>query len=168
MRPRGGQFFRGARIFCVWKDRHLSDLPAGDSASHCFVSSSRVRALLISKQRAKFYFQDPPRVAQGPVSRALPARADRAVECIALSTVTGAAGEAALLSRAPLAGYLTNPGTFDEKLLWLNLYWSDPLKTSCADKYELRSCASELNLSHLLPRLLGVYERSDEIDLEAS
>ena len=63
---------------------------------------------------------------------------------------------------------LTNPGTFDEKLLWLNLYWSDPLKTRCADKYELRSCASELNLAHLLPRLLGVYERSDEIDLEAS
>jgi hypothetical protein len=61
---------------------------------------------------------------------------------------------------------LTSPRTFDEKLVWLNLYWRDPLKTSCADKYELRSYASELNLSHLLPPLLGVYERSDEIDFD--
>ena len=61
---------------------------------------------------------------------------------------------------------LTNPRTFDEKLLWLMLYWRDPLKTSCADKYELRSYASELNLSHLLPPLLAVYERSDEIDFD--
>src|ERR1017187_4671105 len=36
---------------------------------------------------------------------------------------------------------LRNPTTFDEKLLWLNLYWRHPLKAECADKYGLRGYA---------------------------
>lgn len=60
----------------------------------------------------------------------------------------------------------TRPETFDEKLLWLMLYWRHPLKTRCADKFELRTYASDLNLSHLLPPLLAVYDRTDQIDFD--
>lgn len=57
-----------------------------------------------------------------------------------------------------------NPQSFDEKLLWLMLYWRHPLKTQCADKYKMRAYAEENGLGHILPELLGVYENSDEID----
>ena len=30
------------------------------------------------------------------------------------------------------------PVTFDEKLLWMMLYWQHPLKSECADKYSVR------------------------------
>ena len=33
---------------------------------------------------------------------------------------------------------LQNPLNFNEKLLWLNLYERNPLKTNCADKYAVR------------------------------
>jgi hypothetical protein len=62
---------------------------------------------------------------------------------------------------------LANPGTFDEKLLWLNLYWRHPLKTECGDKYTLRGYVERLGLGHLLPRLHGVYESVAEIDFGA-
>ena len=58
------------------------------------------------------------------------------------------------------------PRTFDEKLLWLVLFWQDPLKTRCADKLGVRSYAEELGLGHLLPKLLRVYEQSDAIDFD--
>ena len=60
-----------------------------------------------------------------------------------------------------------NPKTFDEKLLWLMLFWREPLKTRCADKLGVRSYADEFGLGHLLPKLLGVYERSHDIDFDA-
>jgi hypothetical protein len=62
---------------------------------------------------------------------------------------------------------LKNPQTFDEKLLWLNLYWRYPLKTRCGDKFTMRSYVTKLGLGHILPKLLGVYEHSDEIDFDA-
>lgn len=62
---------------------------------------------------------------------------------------------------------LDNPQSFDEKLLWLMLYWRHPLKSRCADKYGLRSYVAEHNLAHLLPDLLGVYERPEQIDFDA-
>jgi hypothetical protein len=57
-----------------------------------------------------------------------------------------------------------NPRTFDEKLLWLNLYWRHPLKARCADKYAVRSYVEEHGMGHLLTELLGVYANSSEID----
>jgi len=57
-----------------------------------------------------------------------------------------------------------NPTTFDEKLLWLNLYWRHPLKTECADKYAVRGYADRLGLGALLPRLYGVYDSAQAID----
>lgn len=62
---------------------------------------------------------------------------------------------------------LADPQSFDEKLLWLMLYWRHPLKTRCTDKYTMRSYVSEQGLERLLPHLLGVYENSSEIDFSA-
>ena len=62
---------------------------------------------------------------------------------------------------------LKKPVTFDEKLLWLNLYWRHPLKTECGDKYTMRSYVQKLGLGHILPELLGVYQNSKEIDFES-
>jgi len=59
---------------------------------------------------------------------------------------------------------LNNPKTYDEKVIWLNLYWRHPLKTQCADKYGLRSYVASQGYDHLLPELLGLYNRSSEID----
>lgn len=58
---------------------------------------------------------------------------------------------------------LTSPKTFDEKLLWLNLKWRDPLKVRCADKYALRGFAEEQQFGHLLPALYGLYSSTGEI-----
>ena len=52
---------------------------------------------------------------------------------------------------------ITNPKTFDEKLIWLNLYWRHPLKTECGDEYTLRQYVERRGLGELLPRLFGVY-----------
>jgi TupA-like ATPgrasp len=57
-----------------------------------------------------------------------------------------------------------NPRTFEQKLLWLMLYWRHPLKSRCADKYAVRSFVEENGLAHTLPRLLGVYSKVEEID----
>lgn len=62
---------------------------------------------------------------------------------------------------------LGNPQTFDEKLLWLMLYWHHPLKTGCTDKYAMRSYVKEHGLEAMLPGLLGVYTNSSEIDFDA-
>lgn len=59
------------------------------------------------------------------------------------------------------------PRTLDEKLIWLMLYWREPLKSRCADKYAVRSYVEDNGLGHLLPRLLGVYDDPREIDLGA-
>jgi len=62
---------------------------------------------------------------------------------------------------------LRNPRSFDEKLLWLNHYWRHPLKTQCANKYGVRSYVAERGYGHILPKLLGVYKKSNEIDFDA-
>lgn len=61
---------------------------------------------------------------------------------------------------------LEEPATFDEKLLWLMLYWRHPLKTKCADKYDMRSYATDRGYRSNLPELLGVYGDSREIEFD--
>ena len=61
---------------------------------------------------------------------------------------------------------LKRPKSFDEKLLWLNLFWQHPLKTRCGDKYTMRSYVKENALENILPTLLGVFRSSSEIDFE--
>lgn len=62
---------------------------------------------------------------------------------------------------------LARPQTFDEKLLWLMLFWQHPLKAQCADKYAVRAYVEKHGLAHLLPGLLGLYERAADIDFDA-
>ena len=47
------------------------------------------------------------------------------------------------------------------------LYWRHPLKSRCADKYDVRSYVEENGLGHLLIDLLGVYDSGREIDFGA-
>lgn len=58
------------------------------------------------------------------------------------------------------------PETFNEKLLWLMLFWRHPLKAQCGDKYTLRSYVQQLGWGHLLPEIMGVYENSSEINFD--
>ena len=58
------------------------------------------------------------------------------------------------------------PQTFDQKVLWMMLYWRNPLKSRCADKYAVRGYVEENGLGHLLPESLGVYSSSGEIDFD--
>ena len=61
---------------------------------------------------------------------------------------------------------LDNPQTFNEKIQWLKLYESTPLKTKLADKYAVREWVQEkIGEKHLIP-LLGVWDSFDEINFD--
>lgn len=61
---------------------------------------------------------------------------------------------------------LEHPKTFNEKIQWLKLYDSTPLKTRLADKYLVRDWVKEkIGEEHLIP-LLGVWDHFDEIDFD--
>lgn len=59
---------------------------------------------------------------------------------------------------------LSNPCTFNEKIQWLKLYDSTPVKTRLADKYLVREWVKEqIGEQYLIP-LLGVYDSFDDIN----
>lgn len=59
---------------------------------------------------------------------------------------------------------LDNPRTFNEKIQWLKLYDTTPLKTRLADKYLMRGWVSNrIGSEHLIP-LLGVWDHFDDIN----
>ncbi|WFM70016.1 ATP-grasp fold amidoligase family protein [Halomonas sp. CKK8] len=58
---------------------------------------------------------------------------------------------------------LKRPTDFNEKLQWLKIYWDDPLKAICADKYQVYHYVASQGCDHILNRLLAVYESPDEI-----
>ncbi|MBR1601006.1 MAG: glycosyltransferase, partial [Alphaproteobacteria bacterium] len=61
---------------------------------------------------------------------------------------------------------LNNPKTFNEKIQWLKLYASTPIKTRLADKYLVRDWVKEtIGEKYLIP-LLGVYDSFDEINFD--
>lgn len=61
---------------------------------------------------------------------------------------------------------LENPRTFNEKVQWLKLYDSTPIKTRLADKYLVRDWVREkIGEQYLIP-LLGVWNDFDEIDFD--
>ena len=62
---------------------------------------------------------------------------------------------------------LENPGSFNEKIQWLKLYDSTPLKTRLADKYIVRDWIKEKIGEEYLVPLLGVWDRFDDIDFSA-
>lgn len=61
---------------------------------------------------------------------------------------------------------LKHPKTFNEKIQWLKLYDSTPLKTKLADKYLVRNWVKEkIGEEYLIP-LLGVWKKFDDIDFD--
>lgn len=60
---------------------------------------------------------------------------------------------------------LKKPQGFNEKILWLALYWQDQRIVECADKFGLRSYVKEvLGSTSILPELYGVYDSVEEIE----
>lgn len=62
---------------------------------------------------------------------------------------------------------LKRPRTFNEKLQWYKLYHHDPLMTILSDKFAVRDYLEAAGHGRLLNELYGVYERVEEIDLDA-
>lgn len=58
----------------------------------------------------------------------------------------------------------SHPVNLNEKLMWLTRYWRHPLKTLCADKYEVRSFLADRGLDYLAVPLLGVYDDVNDLD----
>lgn len=59
---------------------------------------------------------------------------------------------------------LDNPKRFNEKIQWLKLYASTPIKTRLADKFLVRDWVKEkIGEEYLIP-LLGVYDKFEDID----
>lgn len=62
---------------------------------------------------------------------------------------------------------IENPTTFNEKIQWLKLYDSTPLKAQTTDKYLVRDWVKKkIGEEYLIP-LLGVYNSFDEIDFDS-
>ncbi len=63
--------------------------------------------------------------------------------------------------------HLDHPVSYNEKIQWMKLHDSTPLKTLLADKYRVRDwVAKQIGQQYLIP-LLGVYNCFDEIDFDA-
>lgn len=63
--------------------------------------------------------------------------------------------------------FLDCPRTFNEKIQWLKLYDSTPIKTRLADKFLVRDWIKEkIGEEYLIP-LIGVYDSFEEIDFDA-
>ena len=72
-----------------------------------------------------------------------------------------------LLGLAKRIGFnlnLDNPKTIQDKLNWLKIYDSTPLKTKCADKIKLREYCKEKIGEDLCIPILFVYDKTDDID----
>lgn len=63
--------------------------------------------------------------------------------------------------------HIWHPRTLNEKLIWLSLYWKNPLVVQCADKFKMREYVANCGLEHLVVPLLGVWENPDDIDFDA-
>ncbi|WP_458400198.1 glycosyltransferase [Mailhella sp.] len=62
---------------------------------------------------------------------------------------------------------INNPRTFNEKIQWMKLFDSTPIKTLLADKYLVRDWVAErIGEKYLIP-LVGAYDRFDEIDFDS-
>ena len=63
---------------------------------------------------------------------------------------------------------LKNPKTFNEKIMWLKLYYyrNNKKVKDCIDKYKVREYIEKKELKEILVKLYGVYNDSNEIDFE--
>lgn len=58
----------------------------------------------------------------------------------------------------------SHPQDLNEKLMWLERYWQHPLKTICADKYQVREYIKKHGMADMLVPLIAVYDSVEEID----
>lgn len=58
----------------------------------------------------------------------------------------------------------SNPQTFDEKQLWIKMFYRNPLYTKCTDKFLVREYVESCGLGHILNTLYATYDSVDEID----
>ncbi len=62
---------------------------------------------------------------------------------------------------------LRSPKRFTEKIQWYKLYYKNEKMVQCSDKYTVREYIKSKGLEHILNELYCVYERPDDIKLEA-
>lgn len=59
---------------------------------------------------------------------------------------------------------LDEPETIQEKLMWLNIYDADPLKSDCADKLKVKEYAQRVLGENIAVPTLKVWDNVDDID----
>ena len=60
-----------------------------------------------------------------------------------------------------------NPRKFNEKIMWMKLYYQDPLMTVCADKFAMKKYVSDLiGEEHVVP-VIASWKSPDEIDFDS-
>ena len=59
---------------------------------------------------------------------------------------------------------LDNPTTIQEKLMWLNIYDTNPLKSECADKLLVKEYVKKVLGRDISVPTLAVWDSADEID----
>lgn len=69
-------------------------------------------------------------------------------------------------SNTGLSVDLDNPKMLCEKVLWIKYKYRNPLMKTCTDKVEVRQYISDKGYKNLLPEILGVYDKFDDIDFE--
>ena len=62
---------------------------------------------------------------------------------------------------------LDNPQDWNEKMIWLSLYWRNPLVSKCADKYAVREYLASKGCQDILNEQYGVYGDARDIDFDA-
>ena len=58
---------------------------------------------------------------------------------------------------------LNNPKTIQDKLSWLNIYDTNPLKTKCADKIKLHEYCKDILGEDICIPIIKIYDRVDDI-----
>ena len=59
---------------------------------------------------------------------------------------------------------LENPRSFNEKIMWLKLYYQDPLITKCCDKFAVKDYVTEtIGEGHIVPTI-AVWDDPKDID----
>ena len=60
-----------------------------------------------------------------------------------------------------------NPQTFNEKIMWLKLYYQDPLVTKCCDKYTVKDYINEVVGDEYFVPTIAAWSDPDNIDFDA-
>lgn len=61
---------------------------------------------------------------------------------------------------------LDEPKSFNEKIMWLKLYYQDPLITKCCDKYAVKDYVTEKIGEEYIVPTIAVWDNPDDIDFD--